>query len=166
MVILSHERAPYSLILASRRSIHAIFPSEASLARLSNKQSRSKSERITAKRALNVITGRSKSRSTRGRSTITSSNRSKLSSMPSSNRSRSNSILEQLPIIPQTSQRLTHFTIPTLSIIAQVLQSHPSASNLLRKLLIHTHRKQSLIIRALMLQAPVRNVPLDLIIHK
>ena len=86
--------------------------------------------------------------------------------MPSSNRSRSNSILEQLPIIPQTSRRLTHFTIPTLSIIAQARQSHPSASNLLRKLLIHTHRKQSLIIRALMLQAPVRNVPLDSITHK
>ena len=134
-VTQSHERAPYSLTLASRLSIHAIFRSEASLARLSSKpRCKNILAKITVKNAPNVTIGKSKSRSTRERSTITSSNRSKLSSMPNSNRSRSNSKSDNLPTRPQCSQILIHCTIQMLSIIAQAPQSHPLASNPLRRL--------------------------------
>ena len=103
-VIQSQERAPYSLTLVSRRSIHAIFRSEASLARTSRRpETRNTPVKITAKSAPSVTIGRSKSRSTSVKSTITSSNRNKLSSLPSSNKSRNNSKSEQLPIRPQTS---------------------------------------------------------------
>ena len=131
----SHERAPYSLTLASRRSIHAIFRSEASLARLSSRpRCRSMSVLITARNAHSVTIGRSKSRSTRERLTITSSNRSKLCSMPNSNSSRSSSKSDNLLTRPQSSQIPIHCTIQMLSIIAQAPLSHPSASNPLRRL--------------------------------
>ena len=108
--------------------------------------------------------GKSKLRSTRERLTITSSSRNKLFSMPSSNRFRSNSKSEHLQTRQQTSHwRPINFTMAMRLIIALV--PHHLVSNLLRKLLIHMHRKHSLI-RERMPQEPERNVLLASIIHR